>query len=84
MKPIDAHLQLKNDHNAFQHLAKTISNTNHIRAFLATVLLATGGFMLMPFGSAFSIHNLGLTMNLETLPVDKSNQASSVCPVKIF
>jgi predicted MFS family arabinose efflux permease len=67
MKPIDAHLELKNDRNAFQHLAKTISNTTHIRAFLATVLLATGGFMLMPFGSAFSIHNLGLTM--KQLPI---------------
>jgi predicted MFS family arabinose efflux permease len=67
MKPIDAHLKLKNDRNAFQHLAKTIGNTNHIRAFLATVLLATGGFMLMPFGSAFSIHNLGLTM--KQLPI---------------
>jgi predicted MFS family arabinose efflux permease len=67
MKPIDAHLELKNERNAFQHLAKTISNTTHIRAFLATVLLATGGFMLMPFGSAFSIHNLGLTM--KQLPI---------------
>ena len=67
MKPIDAHLELKNDRNAFQHLAKTISNTTHIRAFMATVLLATGGFMLMPFGSAFSIHNLGLTM--KQLPI---------------
>ncbi len=67
MKPIDAHLKLKNDRNAFQHLAKTIGNTTHIRAFMATVLLATGGFMLMPFGSAFSIHNLGLTM--KQLPV---------------
>lgn len=67
MKPIDDHLKLKNERNAFQHLAKTIGNTTHIRAFLATVLLATGGFMLMPFGSAFSIHNLGLTM--EQLPI---------------
>ncbi len=67
MKPIDAHLELENDRNAFQHVAKTITHPNYIRAFLATVLLATGGFMLMPFGSAFSIHNLGLRM--EDLPV---------------
>jgi predicted MFS family arabinose efflux permease len=25
-----------------------------------TTLLATGGFMLMPFGSAFTVHNLGI------------------------
>lgn len=31
-----------------------------ILAFLTTTLLATGGFMLMPFGSAFSVNNLGL------------------------
>lgn len=67
MKPVNAHLQLKNDRNPFQHLLKTISESHYLRAFLATTLLATGGFMLMPFGSAFGIHNLGLTM--EQLPI---------------
>jgi predicted MFS family arabinose efflux permease len=62
MKPINEHLLIKSDRNAFQHLAKTISQKHYIRGFLGTVLLATGGFMLMPFGSAFSIHNLHLTM----------------------
>jgi predicted MFS family arabinose efflux permease len=67
MKPIADHLLIKTNRNAFQHLIKTISKSNYVRAFLATTLLATGGFMLMPFGSAFSIHNLGLTM--EQLPI---------------
>jgi len=67
MKPIDEHLKIKTDRNAFQHLTKTLTKSNYVRAFLATTLLATGGFMLMPFGSAFSIHNLGLTM--EQLPI---------------
>jgi predicted MFS family arabinose efflux permease len=31
------------------------------------MLLAVGGFMLMPFGSAFSVHNLGIP--IEKLPV---------------
>jgi predicted MFS family arabinose efflux permease len=62
MKPIAAHLEMKSDRNPFQHLIKTVSNSNYLKAYLATTLLATGGFMLMPFGSAFSIHNLGLTM----------------------
>jgi len=61
LKPVNEHLKLKSDRNAFQHLLKTLSTPNYIRGFMATVLLATGGFMLMPFGSAFSIHNLGLT-----------------------
>ncbi|MGC4038933.1 MAG: MFS transporter [Chitinophagaceae bacterium] len=62
MKPVTAHLLIKTEKNPFQHLLHTVSNRNYLRAFLATTLLATGGFMLMPFGSAFGIHNLGLTM----------------------
>ena len=67
MKPITEHLQIKSDRNPFQHLIKTVSDSHYLRAFITTSLLATGGFMLMPFGSAFSIHNLGLTM--EQLPL---------------
>ena len=67
MQPITGHLKIKSERNPFQHLIKTLSESHYIRAFLATTLLATGGFMLMPFGSAFSIHNLGLSM--EQLPL---------------
>src|SRR5438477_3341583 len=68
IKPITEHLKIKSDQrNPFHHLIKTISQSHYIRAFLATTLLATGGFMLMPFGSAFGIFNLGLT--LEQLPI---------------
>lgn len=66
MKPINSHLNKEVDHKAFQHLWNNVSKPIHLRAFLGTALLATGGFMLMPFGSAFSINNLGLTM--EQLP----------------
>jgi predicted MFS family arabinose efflux permease len=62
MKPIDAHLKLKSERNAFQHLIKTFSMPDYLKAFICTSLLATGGFMLMPFGSAFSTNNLGLTL----------------------
>jgi len=60
LKPITTHLRAEKDHNPFMHLAKTISHPDYLMAFAATALLATGGFMLMPFGSAFSIHNLGI------------------------
>lgn len=63
LKPINAHLAYKTDRNPIQHLAKTISKPDHIQVFLATMLLATGGFMLMPFGSAFSTNNLQLKMS---------------------
>lgn len=67
MKPIDQHLKLQVQRNAFVHLGKTISESNYLKGFASTVLLATGGFMLMPFASAFSVNNLGLTM--EQLPL---------------
>jgi len=67
MKPVTDHLKIKNDRNPFQHFIRTASVPRYLIALLATTLLATGGYMLMPFGSAFSIHNLGLT--LEQLPI---------------
>jgi predicted MFS family arabinose efflux permease len=63
MKPIVEHLKLKSSGNPFQHLTKTLSTPNYLKGFLAIALLATGGFMLMPFGSAFSVHNLGLSID---------------------
>lgn len=60
VKPIDLHLKLQTRTNAFRHLASTISQSDYFRAFVATTLLATGGFMLMPFASAYSVNNLGL------------------------
>lgn len=67
MKPIDAHLKVQTDRNAFQHLFKTVAHRNYMWAFLVNTLLVTGGFMLMPFGSAFSVYNLGIPM--EQLPL---------------
>ncbi|WP_234733093.1 MFS transporter [Tellurirhabdus bombi] len=61
LKPITAHLLLKSDRNPLQHLVHTVSQKAYLRGFAATILLTTGGFMLMPFGSAFSIHNLGIS-----------------------
>lgn len=67
MKPVTSHLAIQTTSNPFKHLYTTVSKPHYLRAFLGTVLLATGGFMLMPFGSAFSTHNIGLT--LEQLPI---------------
>ncbi|MBA4057133.1 MAG: MFS transporter [Marivirga sp.] len=67
LKPIDAHLKIRSERSAFQHVSRTISHPLYVRAFAATTLLATGGFMLMPFGSAFGVHNLGIS--LDKLPL---------------
>jgi predicted MFS family arabinose efflux permease len=60
MQPVNAHLLLKQDKNAFQHLIATVGQPRYTLAFGVTTLLATGGFMLMPFGSAYTVHNLGI------------------------
>ena len=60
MRPVNAHLLLKQDSNAFRHLIATVGQPRYTLAFGVTTLLATGGFMLMPFGSAFTVHNLGI------------------------
>jgi predicted MFS family arabinose efflux permease len=60
MRPVNAHLLLKQDTNAFRHLIATVGQPRYTLAFGVTTLLATGGFMLMPFGSAFTVHNLGI------------------------
>jgi predicted MFS family arabinose efflux permease len=60
MQPVNAHLRLKQDKNAFAHLVATVGQPRYTLAFAVTTLLATGGFMLMPFGSAFTVHNLGI------------------------
>jgi len=62
LRPINAHLELQHDRNAFQHLWKTITTPLYLRGFAATILLAAGGFMLMPFGSAFTVNNLGISL----------------------
>jgi predicted MFS family arabinose efflux permease len=60
MRPVNAHLKLKQDSNAFHHLIATVGQPRYTLAFGVTTLLATGGFMLMPFGSAFTVSNIGI------------------------
>jgi predicted MFS family arabinose efflux permease len=60
MRPVDGHLRLKQEKNAFGHLIATVGQPRYTLAFAVTTLLATGGFMLMPFGSAYTVHNLGI------------------------
>jgi predicted MFS family arabinose efflux permease len=66
MRPVNEHLRLQQDRNPFVHLVATVSEPSYTLAFGVTTLLATGGFMLMPFGSAFTVHNLGI--DIEHLP----------------
>lgn len=67
MQPVDGHLALQNDRSAFGHMAKTVSDKRYLQVFIATTLLTTGGYMLMPFGTAYAVGNMGLMM--EQLPL---------------
>lgn len=63
VRPIDTHLSLQRsaDHSAFRHLQKTISKPNYLKAFATTATLTIGGFLMMPFSSAFLVNNIGIT-----------------------
>jgi len=58
LKPVTGHLLNGQSENAFIHLWHTASNPFYIRGFAATILLATGGFMIMPFSTAFLVNNV--------------------------
>jgi predicted MFS family arabinose efflux permease len=67
MRPVNAHLKMKQERSPLGHLVHTVLEPRHALSFLAVLFLATGGFMLMPFSSAFTVYNLGI--DLEHLPI---------------
>jgi predicted MFS family arabinose efflux permease len=62
LRPIDAHLRLHPDRSPLHHFMHTVSTPRYLQGFATTALLSTGGFMLMPYMSAFSVHNLGIAL----------------------
>ncbi|HEY4079280.1 MAG TPA: MFS transporter [Burkholderiaceae bacterium] len=62
MKPVNAHLAIPQERSAFGHLLHTVANRRHALAFLITALLTTGGYMLMPFASAFVVNNVRIPL----------------------
>jgi predicted MFS family arabinose efflux permease len=62
MKPVADHLKAPQEHSAGMHLLNTLKEPRYLMAFATTALLTTGGFMLMPFSSAFTVNNLGIAL----------------------
>jgi predicted MFS family arabinose efflux permease len=62
LKPITTHIALQKEQSAVRHLWHIVSSKKYRIAFLSTALLSIGGFMMMPFGSAFAINNLKITI----------------------
>ena len=67
LKPVNEHLKIKSERNAFSHLWHTLSQKKYRIGFLATSFLSLGGFMMMPWGSAFAINNL--QVSTQQLPI---------------
>jgi predicted MFS family arabinose efflux permease len=66
LEPVNAHVgnTAKTPAAAFAHLGATVSTPRYLQGFATTALLATGGFMLMPFAADFAVHNMKLDIKL--------------------
>lgn len=67
LRPVDEHLKHHPDRSPVHHLLHTVSTPRYLQGFATTGLLTVGGFMLMPFTSAFVVHNVALP--IERLPL---------------
>ncbi|HAK78931.1 MAG TPA: MFS transporter [Runella sp.] len=67
LQPITAHLAIQSERNALSHLWHTIAKRNYRIGFMATSLLAIGGYMMMPFGSVYAVNNLKVSQ--QQLPI---------------
>jgi len=63
LKPVTKHLEVQQTKNPFAHLWSAVAKRDYRIAFLATAILSIGGFLMMPFSSAFSINNLHITQD---------------------
>ncbi len=63
LQPITKHLAVQLDKTAFNHLLHTVAKKDYRIAFTAMALMSIGGFMMMPFGSAFAVNNLQITQH---------------------
>jgi predicted MFS family arabinose efflux permease len=61
LQPITKHLELKTEKTAIKHLWHTLKLRKYRTGFLMTALLSLGGFMMMPWGSAFAVNNLNVS-----------------------
>lgn len=67
MKPITAHISENKGRNTFAQMKEIFGTNRYLVGFTATILLSTGGYMMMPFGAEFANKNLGIS--LKDLPL---------------
>lgn len=61
LNPVDAHLKVQSDKNAFMHMFHTITNKQYLLGFTAMALISIGGFLIMPLSSAYLVNNIKIT-----------------------
>jgi predicted MFS family arabinose efflux permease len=61
MRPVADHLALKQERSPLMHLLHTLGEPRYRLAFVLVMLLPTSAYMLMPFGTAYTVGNVGLS-----------------------
>ena len=80
LNPVSEHLDHKTEQNAIAHLWQTLALRKYRIGFLATAFLSLGNFMMLPWGSAYVINNLNITLQELTFIY----MASGVCTLTIM
>jgi predicted MFS family arabinose efflux permease len=79
LRPVIAHLELHPDRSPLHHLLHTLAQPRYLQGFATTGLLSVGGFMLMPFVSAFNVYNIGIPLTRLPLLYFVTGLFSAVC-----
>jgi predicted MFS family arabinose efflux permease len=62
LKPVTAHLSMQRA-NPLRHMWNTIKNKQYRIGFIATAFMSLGGYLMMPWGSAFAVNNVGIAQS---------------------
>ena len=63
LRPIDGHLAFVKEKGLLKNIHKTLTNRSYWNTYAAVCLVMVGGFMILPFSSAFMVKDLGLTID---------------------
>ncbi|HQQ93115.1 MAG TPA: MFS transporter [Bacteroidia bacterium] len=63
LQPLREHLKIQSDKKPLLHLLHTVQKKNYRIGFMATAILSMGGFMIMPFTSAFLVNNVKIAQS---------------------
>ncbi|MCM0605635.1 MAG: MFS transporter [Xanthomonadaceae bacterium] len=64
LRPIHEHLALVRTRNQWKTITHLLSQRKNIWGFIGTSTLTLGGYLLMPFTSAYNVNNLGMSLDL--------------------